>query len=78
MTKSKGNMELFDINFLFAFVFETNMPPVESTAAVMLSFTRETLFFPSETNTPPSALLMGGKGVGSSAHSDPTIVPQET
>lgn len=54
------------------------MPPGESAAAVKSPFTLDTQIFPSGTNTLPSTLLIRGKGVGSSAHSDPTFVPQET
>ena len=58
---------------------EINIPPVESTIAAKLPFTFDIHISPSEFNTPPITLPMGGgQGVGSSAHSDPTIVALET
>ena len=54
------------------------MPPGQSTPAAKLPFTFKTHSFSSEINTPPSTLLTGGKGVGSSAQSDLTITPPET
>ena len=54
------------------------MPPVGNAAAAELPSTLDIHLFPPGINTPPSTLLMRGKMIGFSAHSDPTFVPPET